>query len=92
MTAPFVYARILGTREDEAAGYAPAELDAWAARAQTWAAGEPAEGLETVAPPAAEAKAVNEARPAPTPANQISVASLISALVASFFRRLFGRA
>ncbi|MFZ5671674.1 MAG: SRPBCC family protein [Pseudomonadota bacterium] len=47
---------------------------------------------ETVAPPAAEAKAVNEARPAPTPANQISVASLISALVASFFRRLFGRA
>lgn len=47
---------------------------------------------ETVAPPAAEAKAVNEARPAPTPANQISVTSLISALVSSFFRRLFGRA
>jgi uncharacterized protein YecE (DUF72 family) len=51
VTAPFVYARILGTREDEAAGYPPAELDAWAARARAWAAGEPAEGLETVAPP-----------------------------------------
>jgi uncharacterized protein YecE (DUF72 family) len=49
VTAPFVYARILGTREDEAAGYPPAELDAWAARARAWASGEPAEGLDTVA-------------------------------------------
>ena len=47
---------------------------------------------ETMAPPAAEAEAVNEAKPAPAPANQISVATLISALVSSFFRRLFGRA
>lgn len=49
---------------------------------------------ETVAPPAVEAKTVNEAKPAPAPApaNQISVATLISALISSFFRRLFGRA
>lgn len=47
---------------------------------------------ETIVPPAVEAKAVNEAKPAPAPANQISVATLISALVSSFFRRLFGRA
>ncbi len=47
---------------------------------------------ETMAPPGAEAEAVNEAKPAPAPANQISVATLISALVSSFFRRLFGRA
>jgi uncharacterized protein YecE (DUF72 family) len=52
VTAPFVYARILGTREDEAAGYPAAELDLWARRARGWAAGEAAEGLETVAPPA----------------------------------------
>lgn len=37
-TAPFVYARIMGTREDEPLGYAPAELDRWAARAREWAA------------------------------------------------------
>jgi len=47
---------------------------------------------EAVAPPAAEAKAVNEVKPAPAPANQISVAALLSALISSFFRRLFGRA
>lgn len=44
--------------------------------------------------PAVEAepavKAVNEAKPAP--ANQISVAALLGALISSFFRRLFGRA
>lgn len=50
VTAPFVYARIMGTREDEEAGYAPAALDSWARRARQWAQGEAAEGLETVAP------------------------------------------
>ncbi|MFK8251742.1 DUF72 domain-containing protein [Ancylobacter terrae] len=45
LTAPFVYARIMGTTEGEAAGYAPAELDAWAERAKTWAAGGAPEGL-----------------------------------------------
>ncbi len=33
----FVYARIMGTTEDHAAGYADADLDAWAARAKAWA-------------------------------------------------------
>ena len=52
MTAPFVYARIMGTRTDEPAGYSPAELDAWAERARRWAAGGAPDDLETVAPPA----------------------------------------
>lgn len=38
-TAPFVYARIMGTREDEPLGYSSAELDRWAERARTWAEG-----------------------------------------------------
>lgn len=33
---PFVYARLKAAREEEPAGYAPAELDAWAARAKRW--------------------------------------------------------
>ncbi len=48
-TAPFVYARIMGTRAEEAAGYAPAELDGWAARARAWADGRAAEGLAPLA-------------------------------------------
>ncbi|MER2508787.1 MAG: DUF72 domain-containing protein [Amaricoccus sp.] len=44
-TAPFVYARIMGTRAEEAAGYAPSDLDAWAARARAWADGGAAEGF-----------------------------------------------
>lgn len=38
------------------------------------------------------AKAEHEAKPAPAPANQISVGTLLGALISSFFRRLFGRA
>jgi uncharacterized protein YecE (DUF72 family) len=45
LTAPFVYARIMGTTASEPLGYAPAALDAWAARARTWAAGGVPEGL-----------------------------------------------
>ncbi|HRO10194.1 DUF72 domain-containing protein [Amaricoccus sp.] len=52
VTAPFVYVRIMGTREEEAAGYPPAELAAWAARARRWAAGAAPDDLETVAEPA----------------------------------------
>lgn len=33
-TAPFVYARIMGTTADHEAGYVPAALDTWAARAR----------------------------------------------------------
>ena len=48
VTAPFVYARIMGTREDHPAGYAEAALDDWAGRARAWAAGKVAEGLDRV--------------------------------------------
>jgi uncharacterized protein YecE (DUF72 family) len=48
-TAPFVYARIMGTSETEPTGYPDAALDAWTDRARLWASGKPAEGVETVA-------------------------------------------
>ncbi|MFL9824923.1 DUF72 domain-containing protein [Rhodoplanes sp. SY1] len=55
-TADFVYARIMGTQETEAAGYSAAALDAWAARAKAWAAGAAAPGLSMVALPPAGAR------------------------------------
>jgi uncharacterized protein YecE (DUF72 family) len=39
VTAPFVYARLMGTAEKEAFGYPRAALKSWAARAGAWAAG-----------------------------------------------------
>ena len=51
ITAPFVYARIMGTRETEAAGYARKSIDAWIERARLWAAGKMPSDLETVLPP-----------------------------------------
>ncbi len=51
VTAPFVYARIMGTTEDEERGYSDAALDQWAARAKTWAAGGSPKDLTTVALP-----------------------------------------
>ncbi|MEE3622698.1 DUF72 domain-containing protein [Nitrospirillum sp. BR 11752] len=36
-TAPFIYARIMGTTEGEEKGYSEAALDAWAQKAKTWA-------------------------------------------------------
>ena len=50
VTAPFVYARIMGTTEGEERGYADAVLDQWASRAKTWAAGGSPKDLATVAP------------------------------------------
>jgi uncharacterized protein YecE (DUF72 family) len=47
-TAPFVYARIMGTRSKEPLGYSAAELDAWAARARQWADGGHPKDLEAV--------------------------------------------
>jgi len=47
-TAPFVYARIMGTKEGERLSYAMADLDRWARRAKAWAQGEKAEGLKFV--------------------------------------------
>jgi len=48
-TAPFVYARIMGTAEDEPKGYSDAAIKGWADRARQWAAGDIPDGLETVA-------------------------------------------
>jgi uncharacterized protein YecE (DUF72 family) len=50
VTAPFVYARIMGTTEGEAAGYSGSALDQWAGRVRTWSAGESPPDLKTVAP------------------------------------------
>ena len=50
VTAPFVYARIMGTRETEPLGYSPAELDLWADRARSWSLGAAPEDLPVVAP------------------------------------------
>ncbi len=44
-TADFIYARIMGTGENEALGYGKKALDLWAKRARQWAKGEGAEGL-----------------------------------------------
>jgi uncharacterized protein YecE (DUF72 family) len=49
-TASFMYARIMGTTEAEPSGYADKALDQWGRRAQDWASGGFAGGLETVAP------------------------------------------
>lgn len=49
-TADFAYARIMGTQEDEPLGYAPADLDRWAAQARGWAAGGVGEGLALAGP------------------------------------------
>jgi uncharacterized protein YecE (DUF72 family) len=49
VTAPFVYARIMGTAESEPNGYDDAALDRWCACARAWAAGKAPAGLQTVA-------------------------------------------
>jgi uncharacterized protein YecE (DUF72 family) len=52
VTAPFVYARIMGTTAPD--GYPPADLDAWATRARAWAEGGAPADLRTVGPKARE--------------------------------------
>ncbi|WP_250538583.1 MULTISPECIES: DUF72 domain-containing protein [unclassified Caballeronia] len=47
VTAPFVYARIMGTTDKQAQGYAKAALDQWTERAKTWAAGGSPDDLQT---------------------------------------------
>ncbi len=49
VTAPFVYARIMGTQEDEPEGYPGAGLARWVQRARQWAKGEVPVDLESVA-------------------------------------------
>jgi uncharacterized protein YecE (DUF72 family) len=48
ITAPFVYARIMGTRETEPVGYSDSELGLWAKRAKDLAAGVIPDDLATV--------------------------------------------
>lgn len=48
VTAPFVYARIMGTSETEANGYSGKALDLWAARARQWNLGQVPQGLKSV--------------------------------------------
>ena len=50
VTAPFVYARIMGTQPGEPLGYSAAALDRWAQRARSWARGGVPEDLEATAP------------------------------------------
>ena len=50
ITAPFVYARIMGSTESEVAGYSKKALDQWADRARAWQAGKVAENLKAVTP------------------------------------------
>jgi uncharacterized protein YecE (DUF72 family) len=50
LTAPFVYARIMGTKATEAQGYSDASLERWAARARAWATGSVPESLDHVEP------------------------------------------
>ncbi len=48
VTAPFVYARLMGTKEGERLGYSVADLDRWAERAKNWASGRVPDGLPYV--------------------------------------------
>jgi len=56
ITAPFVYARIMGTQENEKLGYSKKALDTWAARAKDWAAGKMPAGLDAVTKQKADGK------------------------------------
>ena len=47
-TAPFVYARIMGTQAKESAGYGDAAIQRWADRAKSWAAGQAPKDLQYV--------------------------------------------
>jgi uncharacterized protein YecE (DUF72 family) len=51
VTADFVYARLQKAEEKERAGYAPAALDTWAKRAETWASGDVPDDLKTIDEP-----------------------------------------
>jgi uncharacterized protein YecE (DUF72 family) len=50
LTAPFVYARIMGTKATETAGYSAASHGRWATHARAWAEGSAPDDLEYVEP------------------------------------------
>jgi uncharacterized protein YecE (DUF72 family) len=49
-SGPIRYARLMGTREEEATGYPPVELRQWVRVAQGWAAGETGDAFPLAAP------------------------------------------
>jgi len=55
LTAPYVYARVMGTAETEKLGYSGEALDVWAKRARAWAKGEAPPDRFAVGAPAANA-------------------------------------
>ena len=57
MTAAFVYARIMGTKDNEALGYSDAALDGWAERAMHLATGKVPDGLQSVTEAASDGEA-----------------------------------
>jgi uncharacterized protein YecE (DUF72 family) len=57
ITASFVYARIMGTQEDEPLGYSAKALDLWAKRARQWAAGDAPKDLAQMDPSKADGQA-----------------------------------
>jgi uncharacterized protein YecE (DUF72 family) len=57
ITAPFVYARIMGTGESEPNGYPAKALDQWSKRAKVWASGKLPTGLKAVSAAKGDTKA-----------------------------------
>jgi uncharacterized protein YecE (DUF72 family) len=57
VTAPFVYARIMGTVESEPLGYSEQALADWATRAKQWVTGGAPDDLQPIAPLAASKEA-----------------------------------
>jgi uncharacterized protein YecE (DUF72 family) len=57
ITASFVYARIMGTQENEPLGYSNKRLDLWAKRAKLWAAGNAPKDLARLDPSKPDGKA-----------------------------------
>jgi uncharacterized protein YecE (DUF72 family) len=55
-TAPFVYARIMGTKPKPKRGYSEAALATWAGRAQAWSSGQLPAGLPCIATAKADGK------------------------------------
>jgi len=51
VTAPFVYARLMGTQAKEKAGYSAAAIKAWAGRARDWAGGGVPKDLKLIDKP-----------------------------------------
>jgi uncharacterized protein YecE (DUF72 family) len=56
ITAPFIYARIMGTKPNEESGYSVAAQKVWSQRARAWASGATSEGLNYVEAPFPDGK------------------------------------